>query len=730
MKIRKLFSREKVFDALKGLTAVRFRISHSSLLQASLIILILFLAFIIRLLPIRWGLYLSEFDPYFQYRVTNHAVENGLHNWATGWSQIDPSRDFMGWYPLGRWMAGAYPGLPLTAASSYLVAHALGLPLNVFEFCVIFPAIMGTLTCLVMYFLGKDIGGKHVGVLSALFLALSSAHISRTSLGFFDDETVGICGLLLFIFFFLRSIESERPLKNSLCYAGAAGLSLGWIFASWGASIYPAAMAALFVLVLLLLRRYSSRLFFSYSTAFGIALFIAVNVPRLRFDFLTKTSILPVAGVFLLLAIYEITRHIKTLRNKAIFVFLLLGLSAGLFITLSSYGYVLPMGQKFLWVLNPLQRFESALAQSVQEHRPAAWGSFYYDFGIGAFFIPVGLFFAVRNPTNRNIFLTIFGLTSIYFAGSMVRLTLILAPAISLLWALAVVRLTKPFVTVMKEAPIIPRRRMGVEAHVGKEFSGAFLIVMFLLLMFTFVLPTQRVLDHAYSPTTIAAASMPLKPAGTVPDFIDTFDWMQSNLTLWEQEHWKRAVVASWWDYGYWITNLGNKTSLADNGTWNRSQIQQIGKMFMSTETEALKILEKYDATHVLVFTTFHTDGYDLRFGDEGKWNWMARIPGPELLGGLHDEDFGNYTLGVDWIDADENGQVDEEELQPNSIGQNTVLYKLMTYGKEMTLLGSSNIQLEHFEEAYFSQPHGSPNPAPGTKYVPLVCVYEINYES
>jgi asparagine N-glycosylation enzyme membrane subunit Stt3 len=218
---------------------------------------------------------------------------------------------------------------------------------------------------------------------------------------------------------------------------------------------------------------------------------------------------------------------------------------------------------------------------------------------------------------------------------------------------------------------------------------------------------------------------MPLKPAGTVPDFIETFDWMQGNLTLWEQEHNKRAVVASWWDYGYWITNLGNKTSLADNGTWNLTQIQQIGSMFMSEETEAIEILKKYEATHVLVFTTFDTQGRETRFGDEGKWRWMARIPD------LDDNSIGNYTLGVDWRDENDDGGVDEGELQPNSKGQSTVLYKLMTYGKEMTLQGSSNIQAEHFEEAYFSQrKRGAPEPAPGTQYVPLVCVYEINYES
>jgi dolichyl-diphosphooligosaccharide--protein glycosyltransferase len=711
MKIRKLFSREKISEALKRLTAVRFRISHSLLLLASLLLIILFLALTVRLLPIRWGLYLSEFDPYYQYRVANHAVEKGLLNWATGWSGIDPSRDLMSWYPIGRKISSTYPGLPLTAAFSYLVAHALGLPLSVFEFCVIFPAILGTLTCLVMYFLGRDIGGKHVGILSALFLALSSAHISRTSLGFFDDETVGICGLLLFFLFFLKSIGGEKRLKTSLTYAVAAGLSLGWIFASWGASRYAVDMVALFVFILLLFRRYSVKLLYSYSTTYGIALFIAVNVPKLGLQFLTETSVLPAAAVFLLLCIYEITRHLETLRSKTIFAFTFLGLCAGLFLILSSYGYTKAMGLKFQYVLNPLQRFENPLAQSVQEHRPAAWGSFYYDFGIAAFFIPVGFFFAVRNPTNRNIFLAIFGLTSLYFAGSMVRLTLILAPAISLLWAMALVRLIKPFVTVMKAPPIIPRRGTGLAAHVGKEFSGAFLIAMFLLLTLTFVLPTQRVFDHAYSPTTIAAASMPIKPGEPVNDWIDTLEWIRTNESV--------KVVASWWDYGYWITNLGNKTSLADNGTWNLTQIATIGLMFMSNETEAVEILQKYHATHVVVFVTCDSQGSDVGWGDEGKWMWMARIADQKYGGFEYDE--ANHII-VDYQDL-----VTDEEGYTTRVwtdkGKNTVIYKLMAYAKD-TRTGSSHLTypVTHFEPAYFSE---------GKDYggvIPLVCVYKINY--
>ncbi|NIV44693.1 hypothetical protein GWN49_07465, partial [Candidatus Bathyarchaeota archaeon] len=72
-----------------------------------------------------------------------------------------------------------------------------------------------------------------------------------------------------------------------------------------------------------------------------------------------------------------------------------------------------PIAGKFLTVLNPFERLLNPIVESVQEHRPPAWGSFYYDYGIGIFFIVIGVYFAARNPTNRNMFLVLYALTSV-----------------------------------------------------------------------------------------------------------------------------------------------------------------------------------------------------------------------------------------------------------------------------------------------------------------------------
>lgn len=41
------------------------------------------------------------------------------------------------------------------------------------------------------------------------------------------------------------------------------------------------------------------------------------------------------------------------------------------------------------------------------------------------------------------------------------------------------------------------------------------------------------------------------------------------------------AKVMSWWDYGYQITAMANRTILVDNNTWNNTHISRVGQVTM-----------------------------------------------------------------------------------------------------------------------------------------------------
>ena len=59
--------------------------------------------------------------------------------------------------------------------------------------------------------------------------------------------------------------------------------------------------------------------------------------------------------------------------------------------------------------------------------------------------------------------------------------------------------------------------------------------------------------------------------------------------------------MLAWWDYGYQITGIGERTSLADGNTWNQAHIALIGKMLTSTEDKAHRLI-RHLADYILVW--------------------------------------------------------------------------------------------------------------------------------
>ncbi|MEM3094379.1 MAG: STT3 domain-containing protein, partial [Nitrososphaera sp.] len=128
-----------------------------------LVIAVLALAFtsalIMRFYPVKYGFYLNEFDPYFDYRATKYIVDNGLDaywNW----------HDTMSWYPEGRDIpATSQSGLHITTAVLY---SAFGGGSDLLDFTIVFPAVIGSLTVIVIFALVRVLGNTSAGLFSAL----------------------------------------------------------------------------------------------------------------------------------------------------------------------------------------------------------------------------------------------------------------------------------------------------------------------------------------------------------------------------------------------------------------------------------------------------------------------------------------------------------------------------------------------------------------------------------
>jgi dolichyl-diphosphooligosaccharide--protein glycosyltransferase len=740
-------SKQRITDGLKKVSKLRVKATQGTLLTFSALILIMFVAFAIRILPMRWeiplgnDLHLSEFDAFFEYRVASYMVNNGLlspywpHQWI--YTQL--------WYPEGVNMASdSLPSVPMTGAVLFDLISALGVPIDLMSFCSILPPIFGALCVLIMYFIGKDIGGKAVGMLAALFLALDASFIERSNLGWFETET-SMFAFLLFYLMFPRAIEEEKPLSSTVKYSLACGASLAYFIMGWGAAYYLVDLTVLYVFVLLLLRRCTRRVLLAYSLSFGLGLLIAINAPIISVTYLTTFAILPVLGVFLLLCLNELLKNLKSARERLAFAAVVLVAIVVGFTALFVSGRYGTIAGKFLTVLNPFIRSSNALVESVAEHRITAWGSIYYDVGIMILFFLVGLFFISRNLNNRNLFLLVFGLTAVYFAASMVRLLFLLAPAFGLISAVGITGVLKPFIVLLKEPPKITKKKLGLE-HVGKEFSGIAVFLMFLILMMNFAFSPQtggvpNVYLEVNIPVSITAASLPVVPSQPIVQWYDALTWMKNNLS-------PTTVVVCWWDYGYWLTMMGNVTTLNDNLTINSTQIENVGFIFMANETQSLKMLATYHADYILTFITVGeetgqttsgttaTYGTTVGYGDEGKWTWMARISG-EAQQRLLSEGYDCY-----WTDETSFGTYNSSvpgSWAWNDAGTNSTIYKLMIWGLDRwCAVGGggvtpslTSVEPTYFKEAYFAGE--SLTPADAAAYgniIPLVCLYKIDWDA
>jgi dolichyl-diphosphooligosaccharide--protein glycosyltransferase len=655
--------------ALGGVGSFLPRLSTRTLLEASTLGLVLVIAVVFRMIKIRWGPYMDAYDPLFQLRVTEYVVKNGYAAWFT-W------HDTLSWYPLGRDIPlSSYPGVPFSAAFAYQVLHLLGLRVTVYDVCLFFPVFMGAVTCVVVYFLGKEIGGSAVGLFSAFFMAVSEAFIGRTALGFFDTENIGIFGMALTSLLFLRSIDDENVLWKKLVYAVSAGLSLAYIFASWGASRYVVGLITLFVLASLLTGLYNRGHLVSYGLTMGVGLLLGSLVPKLGVDYLLSMDTVIVYFVAVSLVVYELVKgRIEAWKLLLMISGLLLALIVGAF-ALGSLGFVNPIETKFLRVINPLLAEANPLYASVAEHKRSVWTDFFGKFGLTFALGMLGSYFALTRLNSRSLYGATFFASSVYFAGAMSRLSLILSIPAALMASYGLKELITPFVGLSREGGSTRRgRRRRTAFGVSRELG-----IVFSLFIFVAALPTfWSTIEYASYPTQLASSSIGGILAGDFPkDWLQALQWMRDNLP-------DDAIVVSWWDYGYWIEALANKTTLADGATMRRYQIANIGKIMMLNQTGSLPILRSYNATHIVVFNAFNPNNPEqaIGHGDNVKWSWMILIPNL------------NYT---DYVDNQGN---------PTDRYYGSTLYRLMTRNPDTA-----------FRLAYASQFN-------------FVLVYKIDYET
>ena len=154
-----------------------------------------------------------------------------------------------------------------------------------------------------------------------------------------------------------------------------------------------------------------------------------MKVVTFLFQFLSKSYVNVVFqafGVFGLCQIHAFVDYVRSRMSRENFnlLFKTVVITAAVGATavggfLTATGKISPWTGRFYSLLDPsYAKNNIPIIASVSEHQPTTWSSFYFDLQMLVFMFPVGLYYCFSKLTDANIFIIMYGVTSIYFAVS------------------------------------------------------------------------------------------------------------------------------------------------------------------------------------------------------------------------------------------------------------------------------------------------------------------------
>ncbi|CAC5363721.1 STT3 [Mytilus coruscus] len=490
-------------------TDIRSSMWNPGGLQSLLTFVILTLAWIVgfssRLFAvIRFESIIHEFDPWFNYRATHYMVENGFYNFLNWF-------DDRAWYPLGRIVGGTvYPGLMVTSGTIHWILSHLNIPVHIRDICVFLAPIFSGLTALATYFFTKEVWSQGAGLFAACFIAIVPGYISRSVAGSYDNEGIAIFALMFTYYLWIKAVKT-----GSVFWAVLTALSYFYMVSAWGGYVFIINLIPLHVFVLLLMGRYSKRIFIAYTSFFIVGLICYIHPWSGRFYSLWDT------------------------------------------------GYA---------------KIHIPIIASVSEHQPTTWVSFFFDLHILVCAFPAGVWYCVKEVNDERVFVILYAIFASYFAGVMVRLMLTLTPVVCVLAAIAFSKTfeiylkddspkssskeeeeekkqdnkndrlyDKPQVAKPKK---VKEDRPKDQDSVGMNIKTIIVIALLMMLML-FAVHCTWVTSSAYSSPSIVLASYNHDGSRTIlDDFREAYFWLRQNTG-------DKARVMSWWDYGYQIAGIG-----------------------------------------------------------------------------------------------------------------------------------------------------------------------------
>uniref|UniRef100_A0A7J3ZJ94 dolichyl-phosphooligosaccharide-protein glycotransferase n=1 Tax=Fervidicoccus fontis TaxID=683846 RepID=A0A7J3ZJ94_9CREN len=555
----------------------------------------------LRLMPaLKYGLELHGNDPWIEYWLTRYVVEHGVSSWYKLAPDNPDTRIF--WYPWGRdFTRTEYPLIPIVAAVTYPIGKALGFTLK--EWVALQPVVAGFFTILLGYLLVRELAGDLAGIIAAMLLAFTPGAIERTIVGFVEKIGFSMPIYILSLYLLARFLKRKR-----LAYATASGLTLGLLAWSWGGWQALQLMTALVLLLYPLYSRVDRRVLAGSAILALVTTLLTVLSPVVG----AKTSLFGPSGALIASSALLMLGYVLELKGESVlglsrfspqvrYAIVLVGAFViGVVAVLSGYIYV---SGRILYLLGTAP--ESPLAASVAEHQTLPLRYTFNKTGIPLLLaVPFLVYATVASRRSPELLvLLVPGAVMAFLAFRSAYLMQAVSTTLAMAGGATVHLISR-------------HASKALETRGGRGDDLGIAVSIIAVFAVTLAVAVQANTAVAYASTVI-----PTIKAGGTDLVVENNAWIYALSYIRENTD-KNSVVIAWWDYGYWISVVTGRATVADGATLNATQIELLAKALTAeSESEALDVIfNKFRApqnsTYLVIFDVFRTASS----GSEGMW--------------------------------------------------------------------------------------------------------------
>ncbi len=530
--------------------------------------------------------YLVGIDPYHYWRYTQNYLEKGHITESV--SEDGKYVDELMLAPLGR-ESERQTLHPIYSAWTYKFMNFFS---DVSPYWVFFmmPVLVGMLTIIPAFFIGRKFGGNVAGIISGLVMAVHPSFVGRSIGGFSSTDSYNLLFPLLIFWLAIEAFDTKNNWLR-LTYGALAGLIMGVFSRTWGA------WSSIYVMIFIILAGYllfsaikyylkkdknqisslkkagvitgsfflSSALFVSLFTSFSsyVNVFYSGLIRRLGLQETIGTGLWP----NVMTTVAELNRPsvsdiISTMGGEVLFFMAIMGVCLTLvpLKDLRKEDYYYLLGSAVLAFL-ALTTFPGALGSALGISEGIMFTLF------AALPVLIGLALKLFDDRSFNIAFAMFAagwfIAMVFTSSQGVRFMLLLVPAFAV--ALSV---------------FLGRAVLLLEAYFKKEKSKVLASQVIILVVGIFLL--SGLVEDGYA-----------SGYGRVPGMNDAWFNAQDTIRLESDED---AIITSWWDFGHWFKEVAERRVTFDGASQNTPMAHWTGRLLLtSDENEAVAILRMLD---------------------------------------------------------------------------------------------------------------------------------------